>query len=304
MTLFTFFTLATLALSSLAHSKFGQESDSGIYGPPYKDLVNYFTSLPKKYPGVIQVSQYGQTPKGRPLVVLKVFYPQRYVQNRGPKNAILITGSTHGNEYLGIEDKLPEWFAKEGIKDPVIAPYFQSGGAIYFIPIFNPDGYDARQRGNSNGVDLNRDFSVRQAKFDGFKEIETKAARDMLLGQIQREQQKLLITMDYHCCIGAALHPWSFKPSPQLPADILALYKNYGSIMKNAFGANFRVGTTPDVLGYNAVGTSKDYYYETFGSISFTFEGEETVEKNKLAQHVQMWRSLIQYSLLTRNILH
>lgn len=293
-----------LAFPALAHNKLGQESDSGTVGPAYKDLVKYFTSLPQKYPEFIQVSQYGVTPKGRPLVVLKVSYPKRFVSVRAAKSAILITGSTHGNEYLGIEDKLPEWFARDGVKDPTIAPYFQAGGSIYFIPIFNPDGYDTRQRGNSRGVDLNRDFTVRQAKFEGFREVETSAARDMLLGQLQREQQKLLITMDYHCCIGAALYPWSFKPAPQLPPEHLALFKNYGTIMQKIFGTNFRVGTTPDVLGYNAIGTSKDYYYETLGSMSFTYEGEEDIEYKKLPQHIQMWKTLIQYGQLTRGILH
>jgi succinylglutamate desuccinylase len=293
-----------VALPGLADSGFGQESDSGIVGPPYKDLVKYFSSLPQKYPEFIQVSQYGVTPKGRPLVVLKVSYPNRYVNVRASKSAILITGTTHGNEYLGIEDKLPEWFASQGVKDPAIAPYFQAGGAVYFIPIFNPDGYDARQRGNSRGVDLNRDFTVRQAKFEGFREVETKAARDMLLAQLQREQQKLIITLDYHCCIGAALYPWSFRPAPQLPPEHLAILKNYGTIMKNIFGPSFKVGTTPDVLGYNAIGTSKDYYYETLGSMSFTYEGEENQEHKKLPQHIQMWKSLIQYGQLVRGILH
>lgn len=291
-----------IALPASAHI-LGRESDSGIVGPPYAQLVSYFASLPKKYPEFIQVAQYGTTPKGRPMMMLKVSYPQRFVNARSSKAAILITGTTHGNEYLAIEDRLPEWFASEGVKDPVIMPFFQQGGTVYFIPIFNPDGYDARTRGNSKGADLNRDFTVRQANFEGFKHIETQGARDMLSSELRKQNQRLLITMDYHCCIGAALYPWSFKPSPQLPANHLAILKNYGTIMKNVFGASFPVGTTPDILGYNAIGTSKDFYYESFGAFSFTYEGEEDVEKNKLPQHIQMWRALIQYGQLTRGIL-
>jgi hypothetical protein len=126
----------------------------------------------------------------------------------------------------------------------------------------------------------------------------------LVANQFQNGQQKLLITMDYHCCIGAALYPWSFRPAPKLPAEHLALLQNYGKIIKGVFGADFKVGTTPDVLGYSAIGTSKDYYYENYGAMSFTYEGEETVEKNKLNQHIQMWRGLIQYGQLTRGILH
>lgn len=302
MSFFTIIFSLFLAMPLMARPV-GQESDSGIQGPAYADLIKYFASLPQKYPGVIQVNQYGKTPQGRPLVVLTVSYPARYQNIRSAKSAILITGTTHGDEYLGIEDKLPEWFAKVGVNDAVIAPYFKEGGTIYFIPIFNPDGYEARRRGNSRGTDLNRDFSVRQANFVGFKEVETQAARDMLATQLKINQQKLLITMDYHCCIGAALYPWSFRPAPQLPPDHLALFINYGKILQGVFGKDFLVGTTPDKLGYSAIGTSKDYYYETYGSMSFTYEGEELLERNKFPQHIQMWRGLIQYGQLTRGVL-
>lgn len=306
--LFTKFLISLLigiACSSNALARvLGQESDSGTKGPPYAELVKYFATLPQKYPEFIKVNRYGVTPQGRPLIVLTVSYPQRLLTpHRAAKAAILITGTTHGNEYLGIEDRLPEWFAKEGVRDPAMVPYFQSGGSIYLVPIFNPDGYDARRRENSRGQDLNRDFTVKQAKFEGFREVETRAMRDMVASQLQANQQTLLITMDYHCCIGAALYPWSFKPSPQLPTNTLALLKNYGKILQGIFGADFRVGTTPDVLGYSAIGTSKDYYYENYGSMSFTYEGEEDIEKNKMNQHIQMWRSLIQYGQLTRGVL-
>ncbi len=208
--------------------------------------------------------------------------------------AILISGSTHGDEYLNIEDRLPEWFLKEGIHDPAVQPFFQAGGMVYIVPIFNPDGYEARQRGNSTGQDLNRDFTVKQANFTGFKHIETQAIRDLMVTQLHTYQQKLVLTMDYHCCIGAALYPYSFDPSPSVPASDLARFKSAGQVIKRAFGSDFPVGRTPDILGYNAIGTSKDFYYESFGALSFTYEGEHLKEKNKFSQHTQMWKGLIQ----------
>lgn len=299
---FSLFLFLVISVPVLAFRP-GMESDSGTKGPPYVELVSYFSSLQKKYPEFVQVSQYGQSVKGRPLVVIKISYPQRFmVPSRNARAAILISGATHGDEYLGIEDKLPEWFARDGVKDPLIGPYFQTGGSIYIVPILNPDGYEARRRENARGVDLNRDFSVKQANHIAFKEVETQAIRDMIDTQLKTNQQQLLITMDYHCCIGAALYPWSFKPAPNLPATDLALFKNFGSIIKSAFGPNFKVGTTPDVLGYSAIGSTKDYYYENYRSMSFTFEGEVNIEKNKFQQHVQMWRSLIQYAQLTRGL--
>ena len=296
-----FFYLAAALLAFHFDALAGIESDSGIQGPPYADLVKYFSSLTEKYPGFVQVNQYGTTPKGRPLTVVRIAFPSAYRIKMETRPAILISGSTHGDEYLNIEDRLPEWFLKEGIYDPAISLFFKSGGMLYIIPVFNPDGYDARERSNSNGIDLNRDFTVNQAHHLAFHEVETRAVRDLLVTQTKISQQHLVLTMDYHCCIGAALYPWSFDPAPPVPASDLARFKTAGDIIKGAFGQNFPVGRTPIILGYSAIGTSKDYYYENFGAISFTYEGQYQNERNKFAQHTQMWKGLIQAAMSGRS---
>ncbi|MBS1958484.1 MAG: succinylglutamate desuccinylase/aspartoacylase family protein [Bdellovibrionales bacterium] len=280
--------------SDLPKEILGVDSDSGIHGPPYADLVKYFQALPAKYPGFVQVNQFGTTPKGRPQVVVRVAFPQQYRNKFATNPAIEVSGSIHGDEYLNIEDRLPEWFLSEGIHTPEIQPFFKAGGMIYFIPIINPDGYDARERENSHGTDLNRDFMVKAGHVAGFKEPETQAIRNMLTTQIQTNNQRLVITFDYHCCIGAALYPWSFTNAPQLPQADLARFRIAGQIIKGQFGAKFPVGRTPDILGYSAYGTTKDYFYESFGATSFTYEGERGKEDKKFAQHTQMWKQLIQ----------
>lgn len=285
--------MAVWGFAQAGASPLGVESDSGIRGPAYQDLVAAFSELPKKYPDWVQVNTYGKTPEGRPLVLIRIALPQAYRERTQTRPAILITGSTHGDEYLNIEDRLPEWFLKVGMTDPAILPFFKAGGMLYLIPIFNPDGYDRRMRGNSRGKDLNRDFGSKAANVVGFKEVETQALRNMIVAQIQSSQQRLLLTMDYHCCIGAALYPWSFKPAPAIPAADEARMKAAGSVIQSVFGAKFPVGRTPDVLGYNALGTSKDFYYESFGAISFTYEGAYEVEARKFDQHTQMWKMLI-----------
>lgn len=285
--------VANFALIPAQAHVLGLESDSGITGPKYADLVKYFSTLPEKYPGFVQVNQYGTTPKGRPLVVIRIAFPKPYRSRMANNPAILISGSTHGDEYLNIEDRLPEWFLKEGIHDPSIQPFFQMGGMIYLIPIFNPDGYDTRQRGNSAGTDLNRDFAVKQANVLGFRQPETRAVRDLITAQLKAYQQHLVLTMDYHCCIGAALYPWSFKPAPALPIQYEQQFRVAAQVIKASFGAQFPVGRTPDILGYNAYGTSKDYYYESFGALGFTYEGEYGKEHKKFALHTQMWKGLI-----------
>lgn len=272
-------------------------SDSGIYGPKYAEMLRYFSTLPQKYPGLVTVETFGTTPKGRPLIVAQIGVKSiqaKLLRSHAVAPAILISGATHGDEYLNIEDRLPEWFLSVGMKDQAIIPFFKAGGTIYVVPIMNPDGYDARTRENSKGVDLNRDFSVAQARFTGFTQVETRAVRDMVAMKLRQMNQELMVSMDYHCCIGAALYPWSFKPAPAVAPSDLNRFLKAAAIIKQTFGANFPVGRTPDILGYSAIGTTKDYYYENYGTVSFTYEGKEEIEKNRFPEHTQMWRGLIQ----------
>jgi carboxypeptidase A4 len=288
-----------LALNGGAQARdLGVESDSGIRGPAYRDLVQYFSGLQTRYPQFVQVNTFGQSIQGRPLVVIRISYQPAYWSALRPRHqsnaAVLVTGTTHGDEYLNIEDRLPEWFAKEGVHAPEMIPFFKNGGMIYFVPIVNPDGYESRRRSNANGKDLNRDFTLKIKNHIGFKETETKALRDLMLTQLQVSQQRLVLTLDYHCCIGAALYPWSFEPAPVVPDVDLRRMLTAADVIKRSFGSSFPVGRTPDVLGYNAIGTSKDYYYESLGAVSFTFEGEYVKEQQKFSQHILMWKGLIQ----------
>ena len=87
--------------------------------------------------------------------------------------ALLMSGSTHGDEYLNIEDRLPEELLKLSLNKSTVSDFLNRGGVFIFIPILNPDGYDHRNRENSHGVDLNRDWDVPPAGFKGFHEVET-----------------------------------------------------------------------------------------------------------------------------------
>lgn len=270
------------------------ESSSGIVGKRYSEVVSYFQTLPSKYPHMISIINYGQTKQMRPLIAIKISLNiNNNMRTNLKKRAILLTGAIHGNEYLGFEDKLPEWFASEGIKDPDIYSYFQNGGSIYFIPIYNPDGFDRMTRENANNVDLNRDFPIQLTKTPGFTQPETLLASQMIEYNLIKNGEKLVFSMDYHCCNRSALYPWSMKGAPPIPRQYKIYFDIIGDIMKIIFSKNFRVGNTPDILGYSAIGTSKDYYFERYGTLSFTYEGEAVIEKNKFEQHLTVLKSIL-----------
>jgi hypothetical protein len=106
--------------------------------------------------------------------------------------------------------------------------------------------------------------------------------------------------MDYHCCIGAFLYPWSYTSTPLADPE-LQRFKTVGNFIRQPLGTNYDLGTTYEILGYYAEGTSKDFYYASAGTLAFTFEGKYGIEKNNLAQHVSMWDSIFGFLAQTPN---
>lgn len=272
----------------------GIESDSGIVGPTYEAIEQELLMLEKQFPQTAERVVYGLSVKGKPLNLLKI--ARKQIQRRGERYAVLMSGTTHGDEYLGIEDKLPRWFLTVDGRLESITKFLDMGGIIYTIPILNPDGYAARRRTNANGVDLNRDFRVDRAGVKGFTQPETAMLVRFIAEDVKKWGARLSVTVDYHCCIGALLHPWSFITQPMPEADLKA-HRFLGGLMQTQFGQNYVVGTTPDILGYEAKGSSKDSYYEQFGARSFTFEGVRVLEKDKFEFHSRWWDSILRAHL-------
>lgn len=271
----------------------GKRSDSGIKGPSYEQIEQELISLESAFPQTAERIVYGVSVQGRPLNLLKV--ARKQIRRRGNRYAAFMSGSTHGDEYLNIEDRLPRWFLQADGKLATVTRYLDQGGVLYLVPIFNPDGYSARSRYNANGRDLNRDFTVARAKVKGFTQPETAQMVAYLAADLQAIGARLSLTVDYHCCIGALLYPWSFRTSPPIPEEDHKAHQFLGQLMQAQFGKDYAVGTTPDILGYDAKGTSKDSYYENFGARSFTFEGARYVEKDKFELHARWWESMLRY---------
>jgi len=96
--------------------------------------------------------------------------------------------------------------------------------------------------------------------------------------------------VDYHCCAGALLHPWSYKKA-NLPAPDLTAHQQIGKLADQYL--NLDVGATGQILGYYPMGTTKDYYYSAYGALAFTYEGRYGKEKNYLDRHVGWWNEML-----------
>lgn len=265
-------------------------SDSGIFGPKYAQMVGQWDDWRKGSEGWLEMGEYGKSPQNRPLRLLFLRKPGTF----GRRPTLLMTGNMHGGEYLQLEDRLPLEFLRRARQPGIVQRFLDAGGALVFVPVANPDGYDSRSRVNSHGKDLNRDWPLASHKLAGFQEDETTAlgrALDALSGSPYNFDFK--VAVDYHCCVGAVLYPWSNgKP---LPAADMTRHQTIAQKAKEIL--KIEIGTTGDVLGYSPLGTAKDYFYERFGAISLTYEGRERTEKDYLLQHIAWWETMIDFVL-------
>jgi len=280
------FVIVALTLCALSFGHRNSFSSSGILGPSHSLILNTIESWKTQYPDLVEIIDYGKSVQGRTLRLALV----RREGNFRKRPVLFMSGATHGNEYLNIEDRVPqELLARARISGPV-SRFLDEGGVYVFVPILNPDGYENKTRENSNAVDLNRDWNVAAVNFKGFKEPETRALAEVLESLKVSRSLRYQITVDYHCCIGALLHPWSYPEAPPLAPSAAEKHQAVGELVSQFLNVDF--GTTGDILGYFPVGTTKDYFYETYQAAAFTFEGRFQLENQRLDKHIAWWEQM------------
>lgn len=267
-------------------------SEAGITRPKFsvihKDLVN----LEKKYSSRVSLINYGQSAGGKPLLAIKISSPDQ-VGSDAVKKAVIITEAIHGNEYLHITDQLVGEFAKKSGETTPIGRFIKSGGVLYMIPVYNPDGFIAGERENANSMDLNRDFGLPSQGDKAATQPETKAFLSLLKSEQTSESFSLELFMEYHCCIGGLIHPWTYANKAPSRREMKALTE-IGEISKSTFG--YPYGNAWDIVNYNASGTSIDFIQETFMRRAFSFEGTYQLEDKNIRKHAAMFDQI--FSLL------
>lgn len=226
------------------------------------EVAAVLDSLREAHPRLISVrASIGSSYEGRAIWMVKISdHPD--VDEAEPE--ILFTGAVHGDEPLGTMALVYFMhYLLEGYGTDPQATEIVESRELYFVPVANPDGYDAILRTNLDandertGVDLNRNFGFEWEganAYQGdapFSEPETRALRDLCL------EKQFRLALNYHDFSAPfLLHPWGHGHYTELPDS--AVFAGLGAEMTTENG--YPYGQVALIL-YAAPGNHDDWMY-------------------------------------------
>lgn len=117
---------------------------------PYNELLNRLETIAESPQVLLQsLGEFETAGRTYNMVVLELGKP-------GPgKRSVMLGGGIHGDEPAGVEAAVR--FLEENAANDALLTQFH----FVVFPCGNPSGYESDTRENANGVDLNREFAMR-----------------------------------------------------------------------------------------------------------------------------------------------
>jgi hypothetical protein len=293
--------MSNLEIQNAIHQAMVRDNIShSIYGSmggflKYSEVVAKMDSMRLQYPNLISVKfSIGNTIENRTQWCARVTHNPDAPTGR-PE--VLMHAAIHAREPEGMETQVyfMYWLFENYNIDP-LATFILNNREIYWIPIFNIDGYVYNETTNPNGggmwrcnrhfttgscgpVDLNRNFGIYQywnssnggsstdscsggqGTYRGtapFSEIETQNVMNFVISR------NFKTGLGGHTSGNDIFKPWSWCEPIMTPDD--SIFNRFMADMTIYNG--YRTGTAHDVLGYYIRGGSDDWYYNDSGHIA------------------------------------
>ncbi len=258
---------------------FGFGSMGGFY--TFNEIVAQLDSMYLQYPDIItQKFQIGTSQEGRPIWAVKISDNPNISENE-PK--VGYDALIHAREPQSMASMMYfMWYLLQNYGINPEVTYLVNNREMFFVPCFNPDGYEynrqtnpngggmwrknRRNNGGSYGVDLNRNFGYMwgydnsgsspdptSETYRGpspFSEPESQAVRDFAI------QNNYKTHFNMHSYQNAFLYPWGYINSltPDNP-----IYVEFSTDMCSFNG--YTHGNSSQILGYNSNGSVRDWMY-------------------------------------------
>jgi hypothetical protein len=287
--------------------------------PTYDQYVSLLESFQANFPNLCQLVEYGQSIEGRKLLAVKL---SDNVSVKEEEPEFLFTSSIHGDETTGyvlmlrlIDYLLTNFATNQQISDLLMHT------EIWINPLSNPDGtyylsnsniFGAR-RGNSNAIDLNRNFPcyypqpldfIDQHPDENAWQLENIKMMDFL------KSHNFVLSANFHGGAEVVNYPWDVcNSSEKLHPDNDLYYqisKDYADTVHfNSSGYMIDLDGSPNPSGitnggdwYEITGGRQDYvnYFMNSREVTIEISNVKMPDANLLPQYWNYnYRSFINY---------
>jgi len=236
----------------------------------YENLTAKLDSVTQEYSEITKLISIGKSVQNRDIWALKI---SDNPDTNEIEPEVRIVSTIHGDEPPGTELilRMIDSLCSSYNHDPHITNLINNR-EIWFIPLFNPDGYTLHQRYNADNMDLNRNFPVPDASIgdDGTYsyEPETQAMLDF------SDTMNFALSCMYHT--GSIVVNYAYDyiadsvPDQDLVYDIALGYARLNPKMYNS--TEFDSGVTNGYAWYQVKGSLQDWSYYYTNCIDLTIE--------------------------------
>ncbi|KYR02809.1 peptidase M14 family protein [Tieghemostelium lacteum] len=243
----------------------------------YSDLQRFLQVISTTYPQLTKVYSIGKSVQGRDLFAIDIT-----ANNSVPfKPATKLIGNMHGDEVVGRQmliyliDYLCWSYTYN--KDPEVKTILEQT-KISILPTMNPDGYELKQRGNANRMDLNRNFPDQYSKSKSPIQPEVQAVIDWsmknnFLLSANLHGGDLVVNYPYDSTKGLSEYPegiYSFTPDDNIFRRIALTYSL--SHTKMSKSVDFFAGIVNGANWYSLEGGMQDWVYDNTNGFEVTIE--------------------------------
>lgn len=211
------------------------------------DVKNWYTNLVKGKENYVSIKNFGKSELGRVLPVLDIS-----IGNNKNKPIIVLLTRQHPPEvtgYFAFQE-----FVQTILNNSKLSQKFLKEYRVLAFPIMNPDGVDlGHWRHNSNGVDLNRDWSF-------YKQPEIRQTVKFIDSELKKNKSKLVLGLDFHSTWYDVFYTNVKRDGTTLPGFIsdwfTALEENINGYKVNEKSANSSKPVSKGwfLYGHNATG--------------------------------------------------
>lgn len=241
--------------------------------PTHAEITRKLEKAVAKLPGKMKMFSIGKSIRGKDLWVVKI---SDNVDADEIEPEFKYISSMHGDEITGREltTFMIEEIAEKYGKDKVITDLVDNT-EIFIMPSMNPDGSELRQRGNANGIDLNRNFpdwTVNSPNTSDRAQLENK---HVMAWQASR---KFALSANFHGGSVCVNYPWDATytrhPMDKFIIELSTIYADLNPEMKNS--SEFEGGITNGADWYVVKGGMQDWSVFYHNDMQVTIELSNT----------------------------